>query len=471
MKRWRPALGVRARLTLWYVAAMVIVLTVYAAGVFGFVSRSGSNALDSRLRSDFTWAAEMWEQRPDGSVTWFDADETGQIDPSQDEDNPWLQVWTPGGDLLFQTAVARRNPLPQTAALAADPPEHIVSVDDRGPTFRVLSRPWTVGGKPVVIQVARSDATRRTELRELTIILVLGLPFGVAAAGLGGYVLARGALAPVTRMAMRAKSITAARLDDRLPVDHPHDELGRLAVVFNETLERLEQSFGQMQRFTGDVSHELRTPLTAIRTVGEVALRESRSPDAYRTTIGSMLEEVDRLTSLVERLLTLSRAGSGPSHLQTERVDLGELADEVAAYLGVLAEENGQAITVQRAPSVACDVDRLVLRQALVNLVDNAIKYSPADTEIAVRTFVSDADAVIEVRDAGAGIAPDRGARIFDRHYRVNSGGRGTGLGLAIAKWAVEVHRGHLTWQPGTNGGSIFRITLPRATAGTIRAA
>jgi heavy metal sensor kinase len=471
MKAWRPALGVRARLTLWYVAAMVIVLTVYAAGVFGFVSRSVSDALDARLRSDFTWAAEMWDQRPDGTVTWFDADQAGQSDPAQDEDNPWLQVWTPGGALLFQTAVARRNPLLQSAALAADPPEHIVSVDDRGPTFRVLSRPATVGGKPVVIQVARSDGTMRQELRELTIILVLGLPFGVAAAGLGGYVLARGALAPVTRMAQRAKSITAARLDDRLPVDHPHDELGRLAVVFNETLERLEESFGQMQRFTGDVSHELRTPLTAMRTVGEVALRESRSPDAYRTTIGSMLEEVDRLTSLVERLLTLSRAGSGPSHLQTERVDLGELADEIAGYLGVLAEENGQSITVQRAASVACDVDRLVLRQAVVNLVDNAIKYSPADTEIGIRAFVSGGDAVLEVRDAGAGIAPDRGALIFDRHYRVDPGGRGAGLGLAIAKWAVEVHRGHLTCQPGSTGGSVFRITLPRATAGTIRAA
>ena len=471
MKAWRPALGVRARLTLWYVAAMVIVLTVYAGGVFGFVSRSVSDALDARLRSDFTWAAEMWDQRPDGTVTWFDADETGQSDASQDEDNPWLQVWTPKGELLFQTALARRNPLPQTAALVAHPPEHIVAVDDSGPTFRVLSRPATVGGKPVVIQVARSDGTMRQELRELTIILVLGLPFGVAAAGLGGYVLARGALAPVTRMAQRAKSITAARLDDRLPVDHPHDELGRLAVVFNETLERLEQSFEQMQRFTGDVSHELRTPLTAMRTVGEVALRESRSPDAYRTTIGSMLEEVDRLTSLVERLLTLSRAGSGPSHLQTERVDLGDLAEEIAAYLGVLAEENGQSITVQRAPSVVCDVDRLVLRQAVVNLVDNAIKYSPADSEIAMRTFVSDGDAVLEVRDSGAGIAPDRGALIFDRHYRGHAGGRGTGLGLAIAKWAVEVHRGRLAWQPGPSGGSVFRITLPRATAGATRAA
>jgi signal transduction histidine kinase len=260
-------LGVRARLTLWYVAAMVVVLTVYAAGVFMFVHRSGSRALDARLRSDFTWAAEMWEQQSDGTVTWFDAN-----DAIDDEDNPWLQVWTERGDLLFQTAVARRNPLADARALAAEPPDHIVSVSGR-PNYRVLSRPGLVGGHSVIIQVARSDAPMRRELGELTLILVLGLPFGVAAAGLGGYALARGALAPVTRMAARAQSITAARLNDRLPVDHPHDELGRLAVVFNETLERLEQSFQQMQHFTGDVSHELRTPLTAIRTVGEVALR------------------------------------------------------------------------------------------------------------------------------------------------------------------------------------------------------
>ena len=131
--------------------------------------------------------------------------------------------------------------------------------------------------------------------------------------------------------------------------------------------------------------------------------------------------------------------------MQVERVELGELADEVAEHLGVLAEENGQSISVRRSASATCDVDRLVLRQALVNLVDNAIKYSPADSEIAIRTFASDAEVVLEVSNAGAGIAPDRGARIFDRHYRAEAGGRGAGLGLAIAKWAVEVNRGQLT--------------------------
>jgi heavy metal sensor kinase len=457
-------LGVRARLTGWYVAAMVVVLTVYAAGVYGFVSRSGWRALDARVRSDFTWAAEMWEQQSDGTVTWFDAE-------ADNEDNPWLQVWTLDGDLVFQTAVARRNPLPAAAGLAARPPEEIVSVPNGGPTFRVLTGPAHVGGKPVVIQVARSDAPIRDELGELTMFLVLGLPFGVAAAGLGGYALARGALAPVIRMAARAKSITATRLNERLPVDHPHDELGRLAVVFNETLERLEQSFAQMQHFTGDVSHELRTPLTAIRTVGEVALREARSPDAYRATIGSMLEEVDRLTSLVERLLTLSRAGSGPAHLRNEPFDAGELAEEVAAYLAVLAEENGQSIVIRRAAPAMIEADRLILRQALVNLVDNAVKYGAADTEIGLTIRRSDTDVIVEVRDQGPGIAPDLGARIFDRHYRAGTGGRGTGLGLAIARWAVEAHRGQLTWEAGSAGGSVFRITLPLAAAGANRAA
>jgi heavy metal sensor kinase len=417
------------------------------------------------VRSDFTWAAEMWEQQTDGTVTWFDADDT-----SQDEDNPWLQVWTEKGDLLFQTAVARRNPLADARAFAEQPPDHIVSVS-RSPTYRVLTRPALVGGHPVIIQVARSDAPMRRELAELTLILVLGLPFGVATAGLGGYALARGALAPVTRMATRAQSITAARLNDRLPVDHPHDELGRLAVVFNETLERLEQSFQQMQHFTGDVSHELRTPLTAIRTVGEVALRESRTPDDYRTTIGSMLEEVDRLTSLVERLLTLSRAANGPAHLEAERLDLGDLAEEVASYLSVLAEENGQTLVVRRDGPAPVDVDRLILRQAMVNLVDNAIKYSPVGSEIVVSVSTMAGDVRLEVSDKGPGIAADRGARIFDRHYRAGAEGRGAGLGLAIAKWGVEANRGQLTWTARNGGGSVFRITVPNPVAGSSRAA
>src|SRR4030095_32239 len=156
--------------------------------------------------------------------------------------------------------------------------------------------------------------------------------------------------------------------------DNPDDELGRLATVFNETLTRLESSFEQMRRFTTDASHELRTPLTAIRSVGEVGLRGRRDEGAYREIIGSMLEEVDRLALLVDRLLTLSRADTGQSQLVVDIVDIPQLANEVAEQLGVLAEEKEQSLDVRSDVVPRWVGDRVVLRQALLNLVDTAIK-------------------------------------------------------------------------------------------------
>ncbi len=451
-------LSVRVRLTLWYVSAIVVVLAVYAGGVRAFVSRSASTTLESQLRSDFAWAAEMWEQRPDGTLTWFGNGE--------DEDSPWLQVWSPAGSLLFRTAAAKRHPLADSVTLAGDAAGRVSSVRIDDMTFRVLSRRSVVGGTGVVIQVARSEGPRQLQLQQLTLFLALGFPFGAAAAGLGGYALARRALAPVERMAERARSITATRLSDRLPVDNPNDELGHLATVFNETLGRLEESFQQMQRFTADISHELRTPLTAIRTVGEVGLRGSSDPDRSRAVIGSMLDEVDRLTRLIERLLTLSRASSGAAPLCLEPVDLRELANDVVAHLNVLAEEKGQSIVVESSGAPRCEGDRMMLRQALINLVDNAIKYSPSGGHIRVRTSVAATGAALEVIDSGPGIAPERQTRIFDRFYRGAAGdGAGAGLGLSISKWAVEVNKGRLSWERGTAGGSVFRIVLPNPDA------
>jgi heavy metal sensor kinase len=277
-------------------------------------------------------------------------------------------------------------------------------------------------------------------------------------------------LAPVDRMAERARSITAERLHDRLPVDHPNDELGRLASVFNDTLGRLESSFEQMRRFTADVSHELRTPLTAIRSVGEVGLRGRRDEGAYRGIIGSMLEEVDRLACLVDRLLTLSRAETGQAKLSVELIDLRELAENVAAHLGVLAEEKQQSITIEHLGTPRCLGVRLVLRQALINLVDNAIKYTPAGGQIRIRVRESPTGAMLEVSDTGPGIPAEPRTRIFDRYYRVarsrSDDTSGAGLGLSIAKGAVEVNGGQLSLE-GTNGaGSTFRITLPNAIGG-----
>ena len=456
MRRWWRSHSVRVQLTLWYVVAMVIVLGLYATLIFAFVRRNASDTLDGRLRGDFQWAAAMVDQTPDGAITWYE--------DLTEEESPWLQVWSPEGDLLYQNSEAIRRPLPGTRDLAMLAEDSLRVIETDIAPVRVLTRRGQIGGKPVVIQVARSEALMQAELRQLVLIFVLGLPLAVAAAGLGGYTVARRALLPVERMTERARSITAERLSDRLPVEHPDDEMGRLATVFNETLARLEASFDQMRRFTADVSHELRTPLTAIRSVGEVGLREHRDEMAYRAIIGSMLEEVDRLSSLVERLLTLSRAETGQAKLSLELFGVRELAEDVVAHLDVLAEEKQQQITIEGAGAAQACADRLLVRRALINLVDNAIKFSPAGGTIRIAVGGSDEEATIDVIDSGAGITAASRDRIFDRFFRDGDGSTaGVGLGLSIAKGAVEVNGGHLTLAATSPGGSTFRISLPKA--------
>lgn len=465
MTRWWRSHNVRVRLTLWYVTVMLVVLAVYAAAVFAFVRRNASAALDSRIRSDFQWASAMVDETPEGGIAW-------SYDDITDEESFWFQVWSPDGVLLFQNIEARNSPLSGSRELALQTDDAVVAIDHPVAPVRVLTRRGRIGDTPVVIQVARSEAAMRDDLRQLALILALGLPLAVAIAGLGGYTLARRALLPIERMTDRAQTITAERLHDRLPVHNPDDEMGRLATVFNETLARLEGSFEQMRRFTADVSHQLRTPLTAIRSVGEVGLREHRDEAAYRGIVGSMLEEADRLASLVDRLLMLSRTETGEARASADVVDLYDLAQEVTGHLEVLAEEKRQSITVERAGGAHANGDRFVIRQALINLVDNAIKFSPAGGQIRIRVAETRDEALIEVIDSGAGIDPGARPYIFDRFYRAaDAETSGAGLGLSIAKSAVEANGGQLALVASGSGGSTFRMALPRAKPTLRRAA
>ena len=459
MTRWWRSHNLRMRLTLWHGAVMVIVLAVYMSVIYTVVSRSASQALNQQIQSDFLFTSSLVDREEDGSFTWMPAEAGGT------DELPWVQVWSAdASELLYRNFEAQRRPVPSAQQLARHADDRIVVVQGGNVPIRVLSRMGRVEGVPVVIQVARSEAAMRQELRDLLVVLAIGLPLAVLVAGLGAYWLARQALAPVERMTERAQLITADRLGERLPVHHPDDEMGKLATVFNGTLARLEESFEQMRRFTADVSHELRTPLTAIRSVGEVGLRGHRDEAAYRTIVGSMLEEADRLASLVDRLLTLSRAETRQATLLKDVVEITELVEEVAGHLAVLAEEKGQTIDVTRDATPAAVADRLVLRQALINLVSNAIKFTPDGGRIRIGISEREHDAVIDVTDSGPGIRADVAPRIFDRFYRVTEGTGpvGSGLGLSISKSAVEANGGRLTLEASGPGGSTFRITMPR---------
>jgi heavy metal sensor kinase len=300
------------------------------------------------------------------------------------------------------------------------------------------------------------------------VVLLLGFPIALLLAGVGGYALARKALAPIDRMAIQTQKISAERLTDRLSVENPDDELGKLASVFNAMLARLQAAFDQLRRFTADASHELRTPLTAIRSVGEVALQEQKSPAEYRDVIGSMLEEVDRLTRLVESLLTLSRADAG--HVQLQRMDMSllALAREASSMVEVLAEEKGQRMEIDGDAGLIVSVDRLVLRQGIVNLLDNAIKYSPRNTPILVHVgFAAAGQASLDITDEGPGIPSEHQPYVFDRFYRVDQARTrewgGTGLGLAITRWAVEAHGGEIDLTSKLGTGTTFHVSLPLA--------
>jgi heavy metal sensor kinase len=302
----------------------------------------------------------------------------------------------------------------------------------------------------------------RQTLKQIVEVFALMLPFAVALASLGGYLLARRSMAPVSAMAAQARRITSESLEARLPNPNPHDEIGQLATVINDTLSRLDNSFRELRRFTADASHELRTPLTALRAVGEVGLRRD-DPAALREALQSVLEEAQRLTELTEALLTLARTESGPIPVQVERLSLADVARQATQTLAILAIDKEQVLDVEDT-NVTALADRKLLRQALLNIVHNAIRYSPAKARIALRIHKSEREAILEVIDQGPGIGIEHRAKVFERFFRIDSGRArsegGYGLGLAIAKASVERCGGRIEVESEMGRGSTFRIRL-----------
>jgi len=463
---WRPR-SVRVRLTLWHLAALVAVLVLYAGGTFVFVRHSLMASLDAQLSEDFERAEDVLRRNPDGTLSYpiADSEPPDPGDPDRRR-GPWMVVRAFDGRLLYRDALA---PAPTADRAPAPPPDRLSYRSLQSPGgiwLREVTGRGDLEGGPAVVRIARSEELVRQETRDFLAVFLLGLPLACALAGVGAYFLARRALAPIDRMASAARSITAARLAERLPIDNPDDELGQLATVFNATFGRLEASFEQLRRFTADASHELRTPLTAIRAVGEVGLRDRRSGQEYREIIGSMLEEAERLNRLVESLLTLARADSGAARLATEPVDLAVMVRDVADHLSVLAEDKQQTIAIDAPQPAIVQADRLVLRQAIVNVVDNAIKYSPPRGQVRIAVSVRPSDVTVSVEDSGPGIAPEDVERIFERFSRLDRSrsrdAGGTGLGLAIARSAVEAHGGRIEVEAARPAGTVFRIVLPR---------
>ena len=330
----------------------------------------------------------------------------------------------------------------------------------------MVSRRHLLDGHPILIRLAQSEEPVWHAREQFLLAAALMFPFMIAAAALAGYRMSRRILAPVESIASQAERITSSSLHERIPVHGTGDELDHLAEVFNRTLSRLDESFRQLRQFTADASHELRTPLAAIRAIGEVGLEREGTARDYRELVGSMLEEVNRLTRLVNDLLMISRGDAGAIHLSYAPVPVLELARDTVSLLEPLAEDKDQKLTVTGDEGLTVQADAVFFRQALINVLHNAIKYSPGRTTISLCVERTDSHSVaISVTDAGPGIAPEHAARIFDRFYRVDTGrsrdAGGFGLGLAIAQWAIQAHKGCISVSSAPGQGSTFQITLP----------
>jgi heavy metal sensor kinase len=326
----------------------------------------------------------------------------------------------------------------------------------------LISHVHDLDGRKLLIRQGYDLDSLLLRLREFIGVLLLSIPVTLLAAGIVGLRFASRILKPLENMTTMAEHITPERLDERLPVENSEDELGRLAIVINKLIARIQEDVDRLQRFTADVSHELRTPLAALRSVGEVALQRPVNKSEYADAIGSMLEEANRLTRLVDSLLMLSRMDSGHVDLNLAACNVFEVLQQCVTLLDILAQEEGQLLIFGSSGNGLIAADEVLLRYAFVNIIHNAIKFTPAGGTIVVDARrVSSMGVEITVDDEGPGIPEESRKKVFERFYHSSPGQTGAGLGLAIAKWIVEAHHGTISVSARASGGSQFTIQLP----------
>ncbi len=458
----------RLRLTLWYGTALALILIVFAGALYLALARGLRDQVDLSLQDTAAVALRALEQHRVGPFLQFEAlagefPELAVLDKS-------FQIFTPGGTITIQSPnVGRRNiPLSRTAletALAGKATFESAQFPGE-PPVRLLSVPIRRDGALVnILQVGTSLAAVEDVLRRLLLVLFLTVPIAIASALWGGWFLAGRALRPVEAITTAARRIAAGDLGQRLTVPSSADEIGRLSATFNDMIARLDASFRQVRQFSADASHELRTPLTVMKGETELALRRERPAGDYKLVLESNLEEIDRMAQIVDDLLFLSRADLGKVPIEFVPVRLDHLVEDVQRQASVLGQERGVHLTVGMVEPVSVRGDELRLRELLLNLVDNAVKYSRSGGKVEIALARAGDKARLSVADEGIGIPDEVQARIFDRFYRTDEARahakKGTGLGLAICKWIVEAHGGRIEVQSKIDAGSKFTVVLP----------
>ena len=451
--------SIRARLSLSYSALVLAVLATATAVIAGVESRGSLARLDAELqRLNLTVGAVMLNEFGEGldlSGAALEAS-TEVVTPGRilliaDQDRSIVRAW--GGNV----PPAWR---PDAVSLDAD----ASSVTLNGANYRMVGRRVVANGHAFVVLVLAAMAPLEADQRELFGTLSVGIAAALLVAIVGGLLIGKLALRPLSAMAGQAAALGERNLTSRLVAPNPRDELGQLASAFNGLLGRLSSVLSSQRQFMADASHQLRTPVSVLRTTADVTLRRAHRPEPdYREAITIVTEQAVRLTKLVDAMFVLSRAEAGGRTLRPEPVYLDEIVAECARGLSVIAGERGVRVETTGDTDVAFVGDDDCLRQLFMNLLDNAVAHTRAGGLVTAHTHVTERQISVRITDQGEGIPAADRERIFERFTRLDQHRPGAGLGLPIARWMAEAHGGTLELDSSSSEGSVFVVTLPRA--------
>ena len=474
--------SVRIRLTLWYTAAMAVVLLVLAAATYlalqeNVVRRADAQAIELANSFLSTVDAEMGDaSKPDS----MDDGIAAAISEHRFRDVVFA-VFDPQGNLLgvsegyqqedqpkrvSREEVARRlRPLLSSA-------DAYGSLRFEGRQYRSYLRPFSVDRQQASLVVLQSLHPQNEFLETLAATFAIVIPLAILLSSLGGYLLARRSLSPVVAMSTQASRIGAENLHERLQAGNPRDELGHLAASFNELLDRLDRSFAEQRRFVADASHELRTPVAILCGEAEVTLGQTqRTEQEYRESLMILREEARRLKHIVEDLFTLARADAGQHPLALTDFYFDEVVGECAKNVRTLASAKDIVVSCEAQGELPIHADEALIRRMVVNLLDNAIKYTAPGGKVSLSCAADNGLYRLRIEDSGRGIPADLQSRIFERFFREDKARSrresdgGAGLGLAIASWIASAHGGKIELTQSSAKGSVFTVFLPKGTS------
>lgn len=462
--------SIKFRLTLWYLLVIMVLMLLFGGMAYFMLSRNLYQGIDNSLRvraTEIQVSSEADDDRSGRGPRRDGDDDREEIRITFVEHlNEVVLFYRADGNLesRFGARVDLDNidPLLQTALAGSSGFSSSVTRD--GEPLRLYASPFSSAFNARVIVIGRPTADIVNALAAFRRVLLILAGAVILLAAIGGLLLADRALKPVDRITRAARDIGERDLSRRVDV-RTQDELGRLAATLNGMIERLEVAFGRQRQFTADASHELRTPLAVIQAESTLALEKERTPDEYRKSLELVAQETEYMASIIGKLLFLARSDAGKEPLSIEPVGLKSMLQELEADVQALAREKELQLDLEQMDDLTVRGDRVKLRQLFLNILQNAVRYTPGGGRITVSLEKRDNTAMVSIADTGVGIAPEHLPHIFERFYRVDKARSraegGTGLGLSIAKHIAEAHGGRIDVESHVGKGSTFRVSLP----------